>query len=523
MKKNLLITSVSLCSAAGVALAAAQINAPAAPVAPQSSDNKTVAAKPSLPNMAAQKPNIVLIYADDIGYGDVGSYGAKVIATPNVDRLTRQGLKFTDAHCTSATCTPSRYSLLTGEYAFRQKGTGILRGDAPLIIQPSRQTLASMLQGAGYNTGLVGKWHLGLGGAGGPDWNGQIKPGPREVGFDYSFFFPATSDRVPTVYVRNDRVVNLDPNDPIKVDYKNPVDDGPTGAKNPELLKMKPSHGHNNTIVNGISRIGWMSGGKTALWKDEDLATTFTSEAQKFIERQSPQKPFFLYFATHNNHVPRAPDPRFVGKTPLGARGDAVVEFDWMVGQVLDTLDRLKLSRNTLVILSSDNGPVLDDGYQDGAVALNRKYDHKPAGPFRGGKNDVTEGGTRVPFIVRWPGQVRAGRVSNALVSQVDLLASLAALTGQPFDASRAPDSSNQLAALLGLDPKGRDELTELSFRQVIGLRSGSWKFIPGGNGPQTQLYDLSTDVGETRNLAASNPAKTAELQARLEEIASAE
>ncbi len=464
-----------------------------------------------------QNPNIVLIYADDIGYGDIGAYGAKAIPTPNVDRLARQGLRFTDAHCTASTCTPSRYSLLTGEYAFRQEGTGILQGDAPLIISPSRQTLPSMLRGAGYKTGFVGKWHLGLGGPNGPDWNGEIKPGPREIGFDYSFFFPATADRVPTVYIENNRVHNLDPKDPIKVSYKEPMDDGPTGRKNPELLKMQADDQHSDTIINGISRIGYMSGGKTALWADENLASTFSRRARQFIAEQSAQKPFFLYFATHNNHVPRAPDPRFVGTTPLGPRGDAVVEFDWMVGEVLDALDRAKLSKNTLVILSSDNGPVLNDGYQDGAVALNG--DHRSAGPFRGGKYSAFEGGTRMPFIVRWPGKVKAGGVSNALVSQVDLLASLAALTGQPHNAKDAPDSMNQLAALTGRDPKGRDELTELAQGQVIGLRSGSWKFVPQQKKQPTQLYDLSVDVGEKNNLVESNPAKVAELQARFDAI----
>ena len=501
MKTNLLALSLSVC---GLAVAARAQSAP----------------PKSLPKLTPQKPNIVLIYADDIGYGDIGAYGAKAIPTPNVDRLARQGLRFTDAHCTASTCTPSRYSLLTGEYAFRQPGTGILPGDAPLIISPERQTLPSMLHNAGYSTGFVGKWHLGLGGPNGPDWNGQIKPGPRELGFDYSFFFPATADRVPTVYIENDRVFNLDPNDPIKVSYKEPVDDGPTGRTHPESLKMPADNQHSDSIVNGISRIGTMSGGKSALWRDEELATTFSRRAQQFLERQNERKPFFLYFATHNNHVPRAPDPRFVGQTPLGPRGDAVVEFDWMVGQVLDTLDRLKLSRNTLVILSSDNGPVLNDGYGDGAVKLNG--DHKPAGPFRGGKYDVAEGGTRMPFLVRWPGKIKAGGVSDALISQVDLLASLAALTGQTVNTTNAPDSTDQLAALLGRDFKGRDELTELASRQVIGLRSGLWKFVPQQAKEPTQLYDLSRDVGEARNLVESEPAKVAELQARFDAIVGA-
>src|SRR3954468_1885133 len=214
-------------------------------------------------------PNIVLIYADDLGYGDVSSYGAKALATPNIDRLAKAGLRFTDAHAAAATCTPSRYALLTGEYAFRKPGTGVLPGDAALIIEPGRSTLASMLRAAGYATGVVGKWHLGLGPKGGPDWNGAIAPGPNAIGFDYSFIMAATGDRVPTVYVENQRVVGLDAADPITVSYVAPLDGGPTGKANPDQLKMTPSHGHDQTIVNGISRIGYMKGGTAARWKDE--------------------------------------------------------------------------------------------------------------------------------------------------------------------------------------------------------------------------------------------------------------
>ena len=230
---------------------------------------------------AADRPNIILIYADDLGYGDVGCYGATKVQTPNIDRLAREGLRFTDGHSASATCTPSRYALLTGEYAWRKRGTGVLPGNAPLIIPPGRTTLSAVLKKAGYATGVVGKWHLGLG-DGAIDWNGEIKPGPLEVGFDYGFVIPATGDRVPCVYVENHRVFGLDPKDPIRVSYGQPIGDMPTGKANPERLKLHPSHGHDQTIINGISRIGYMTGGKSALWVDEDMADVLTAEGEAF-------------------------------------------------------------------------------------------------------------------------------------------------------------------------------------------------------------------------------------------------
>lgn len=474
-------------------------------------------------------PNIVLVYADDIGWGDLSCQGATAVATPNIDRLAKGGLRFTDAYCTSATCTPSRYSLLTGEYAWRRKGTGVLTGDAGLIIEPGRTTLASVLQRAGHRTAVVGKWHLGLG-AGGNDWNGELRPGPLEVGFDECFLMPATGDRVPCVYVAGHRVVGLDPKDPITVSFGERIGDQPSGRERPDLLRVLWDHGHDQSIINGISRIGWMTGGASARWVDEDMADVFVDRAVDFLRRHRQQR-FFLYFASHDIHVPRLPHPRFAGSTGMGPRGDAIAQLDWCVGRILDTLAELELERDTLVVFTSDNGPVVNDGYRDEAVA--RLGDHRPAGPFRGGKYSIFEAGTRVPLLVRWPGRVTPG-VSGAVFSQVDLLASLARLCNVPLADADAPDSLNHLDALLGGDPAGREHVVQHA--GTLALRVGRHKFIaPGrgaayhrqvdielGNDPAPQLYDLVADPGETRNLAQQEPELTAAMAARLQALRAA-
>ncbi|MDD4696806.1 MAG: arylsulfatase [Fermentimonas sp.] len=462
------------------------------------------------------RPNIVLIYADDIGYGDLSSYGARRVETPNTDSLAAKGVRFTNAHSAAATSTPSRYGLFTGEYPWRRKGTGVAAGDAALIIKPERITLPKLLRQAGYTTGAVGKWHLGMGEeTGKQDWNGHVTPGPSEIGFDYSYIMAATGDRVPCVFMENQRVVNLDPNDPISVSYKENFEGEPTGKNNPELLtKLHPSHGHDQSIVNGISRIGYMKGGKSALWEDENIADSITVHAVRFIERNSDKR-FFLYFGTNDIHVPRYPHERFRGATEMGHRGDAIVQFDWSVGEIVKALKKAGIFENTLIIITSDNGPVVDDGYQDGAVE--RLMDHKPWGPFRGGKYSTFEAGTRVPFIVHWPERVDS-KVSPALVSQIDMTATMTALAGLDRSPEIPEDSQNQLDAWLGMELSGRDYVIGSAGSLTVLTRD--WKYIEPNNGrvynPLTntelgnsrddQLYNMVTDRGEYDNLAAENP-----------------
>jgi arylsulfatase A-like enzyme len=471
----------------------------------------------------ARRPNFVFILADDAGYGDYGCFGATRVKTPHIDRLAAQGARFTDAYAPSATCTPTRYSILTGEYAWRRAGTGILPGDAPLIIEPGRPTLPAVLKAAGYATGAVGKWHLGLG-RGAVDFNGEIAPGPLDIGFDYFFGMPATGDRVPCVYVENRRVVGLDPKDPIRVSYKAPVGDEPTGKSHPGLLRMKLTAGHDGTIVNGISRIGWMSGGRAARWVDEEMADTYAAKAVAFVERHK-DGPFFLYFAPHDPHVPRAPHPRFRGTSGCGVRGDVLQEFDDSVGRIMAALDRLGLAEDTLLVVTSDNGGVVNDGYDDGADR--DLAGHSPNGPLRDGKYAAYEGGVRVPFVARWPRRIAPGRVSAEMICLIDMAATAASLSGAPLPAGAAPDSVDVLPAVADGRPSARASVV-LDGRAI---RRGAWKLVlktppkpPAGTSaavaaapPAYELYDLAADVGEKTNVADRHPDVVKELAAELQ------
>ena len=384
-------------------------------------------------------PNIIIIYADDLGYGDVSSYGVGKLQTPNIDKIANKGTRFTNGYSSSATCSPSRYALMTGTYPWRNKRAKILTG-ANLIIDTLEMTLPKMLKGEGYQTGIVGKWHLGLGDSK-IDYNQRISPGPNEVGFDFSFIMPDTQDRVPTVYLENGSVLNLDLNDPIEFSFEKNFEGEPTGKDNPELLSMMWHHGHNGSIVNGVPRIGFMKGGEQAKWSDIDMADEFLNQAKKYVDTVK-ENPFFLFYTLQQPHVPRTPHPRFEGTSGMGPRGDAIVEADWCIGELYNHLKKSNLLENTILILSSDNGPVLNDGYYDAAVE--KLGDNTPSGILRGGKYSLFEAGTRVPFITYWKVNIKP-QVSYQMVSQIDFLNSIASLVGSEIRSNDGVDLADVL------------------------------------------------------------------------------
>jgi arylsulfatase A-like enzyme len=470
------------------------------------------------------KPNIVFIYLDDLGYGDLSCYGATAIKTPNIDALANGGVRFTNGYATSATCTPSRYGLLTGVYPWRNKDAKILPGSAPLLIGKEQLTIPKMLKEKGYQTAVVGKWHLGLG-TGIVDWNQQLDAGPNDVGFDYSYIMAATQDRVPTIYIDNGKVVNLDSKDPISVNYDKNFPGQPTGKENPELLSMKWHHGHNSSIVNGIPRIGYVKGGKSANWSDVDLADHFLEKAQTYVKSHK-ENPFFLYYALNQPHVPRTPNPRFVGKSGMGPRGDVILEADYCVGEIVKTLNEEGVLDNTLIVFSSDNGPVLNDGYYDDAVE--KLGNHKPNGPLRGGKYSLLEAGTRVPFFTYWQGKIKP-QVSDALVCQIDLLESIAKLVNIDV---KPTDSQELLDVFTGKSNIGRKNLV-IEANTKTAFRQGDYIMIPPypgdpileevniemGNDKDFQLYNLKKDIGQNNNLAKAQPKKLKEMMKNFESI----
>jgi len=465
-----------------------------------------------------QPPNIVYVLADDLGYGDLGCYGATQIKTPNIDRLAEQGLLFTDAHTECSTCSPTRYGLLTGRYCFRSwLKYSALSTSAPLLIEEDRTTVASLLKSAGYATSIVGKWHLGFGReerfednrgntppnywetrGSGPNWNGELKPGPLEVGFDYAYVIPVANSFPPYVIVENHHVEGLRTDSPI----------GRLESRN---------HGR-------------MEGGEGARWKDEELVDKLTGKVVSQLEGLAREKrPFFLYYAPHQPHIPYRPNARFRGTSQAGVYGDVIQELDWSVGEVLKTLDRLGLGVNTLVIFSSDNGGASGRGSNG----------HRPNGPIlRGGKGDLTEGGHRVPFLARWPGRIEPGTRSAETISLTDMMATFAAMIGEELPPGAGPDSYNVLPALLGrkLPDPDRPLVMLSGGTGALSIRAGKWKLLDGQGDcgyreffskrphptpepgdPPAQLYNLESDVGESDNLVHRMPERAAELKARLD------
>ena len=468
-----------------------------------------------------EKPNVLLIYADDLGYGDLECYGASNVSTPNVNLLASNGLRFTNAHAVASTSTPSRYALLTGEYPWRREGTDVAAGDAAMIISPDRYTVADVFKEAGYKTAAFGKWHLGLGAESGKqDWNRPIEPALSDIGFDYSYIMAATADRVPCLFIENGSVANYDASAPIYVSYKKNFEGEPTGRDNPELLyNLKHSHGHDMSIVNGIGRIGFMKGGGSALWKDENIADSITEHAVRFIER-SKGEPFFIYFATNDIHVPRFPHERFRGVTGMGHRGDAIAQFDWCVGRLLETLSKEGLLENTLIIVTSDNGPVVDDGYADDAESLLNGHD--PMGGLRGGKYSCFEAGTRVPFILHRPTIIKENRVVDALLSQIDFLDVMAAILDVEVKRNETDGTECEIDTWLGRNGKGRAFAVGMAANHTLSLIMRNAKYIEPKGGPhivpwgpkietgyslEPQLYlRINGEYDETENVAPDAP-----------------
>ena len=487
--------------------------------------------------LSEEQPNIIFIMADDLGYADVSCYGAEKIQTPNIDRLAKEGIRFTDGHTGASTCTPTRYGFMTGRYNFRSwLRYSALSTSAPLLIEEDRVTIASFMKSAGYATSLVGKWHLGYGyeegfeddrgdtppnywetRGSGPDWNGLLKPGPLENGFDYAYVVPVANSFPPYVFVENHRVAGLRKDSPI----------GKMVSKN----------------------YGTMEGGNGARWTDEELIDEFEDKLVSELERlanKSPStgsgqgKPFFLFYTPTQPHIGSRridginhwPHSRFKGTSEAGSFGDTIHELDWSVGEILKHLDRLDIADDTLVIFTSDNG-----GYP-------REFNgHRPNGPIlRGGKGDLVEGGTRVPFVARWPGKIPAGAVSKEIISTTDMMATFAAIVGEALPRGAGEDSYNVWPAFLGQalpDPE-RPIVFVSGGTGALSIRAGKWKLIegqgnrgygemrakapvpnPGPGAPPDQLYNLDEDLGEANNLYHQRPEIVQRLKKTLEDIRS--
>lgn len=449
---------------------------------------------------AAERPNIVVILADDLGYGSVGCYGAdkRLVQTPSIDQLAREGRRFTDASAPSSVCSPTRYALLTGRYCWRSRlNDGEVLGTfEPLLIEPDRPTLASLLKKHGYRTGFIGKWHLGYGTDDRVDYTKELKPGPLELGFDYQFAIPQNHNDSTRVFVENHKVFGL------------------------RSGRLTPAE--RNLGLDAPQR------------EDAKTMEQLTDRAVAWLEKQSDDKPFFLYFAPVAVHELVTPSADAQGTSKAGPYGDFIHDLDRSVERIRTALDQLKVTDETLVIFTSDNGGVVAQKSKSGSQKTAIDAGLAINGPWRGGKHDIWEGGFRVPFIVRWPGRVSAGTTCGEMINLVDLFATLAAVVGEPLPEPNeaAPDSYNILPAITGEPhPKPiRPQMILHSASGIYAIRQGPWKWIEGrpfrnvGENHRrhdqfrAQLFNLQVDPGETADVSRQHPAVARRLSKLLNE-----
>lgn len=473
--------------------------------------------------VAGEKPNVLFILADDLGYGDLSCYGATKVATPNIDSLAKDGRRFTNAHSPCSVCTPSRYNLLTGRYAWRTwVGSSTLWANDPALIEPDRYTLADLFKEQGYSTACLGKWHLGFGEPGmegwddvlGPDYNRELKPGPLEVGFDYFWGFPHVS-QYPHFIIENHRVLGLEKDDPVFI-----TPDPREGFELDYLHRPR----------SGLAANLGQKGGEAARYEHDELATLLTERTVQYLDEYKEEKPFFLYFAHRNIHGPLIPAPRFKDTSEIGVYGDFLNELDWSIGEVLKALERNGFGENTLVIFSSDNGGVL----QYKPIDYPEVEGHRINGPYRGQKTTAYEGGVRVPLIARWPGKIPAGTEDGSLVALTDTMATFAEFFDKDLPEDAAEDSFSFYGPLFDgkQETPRRESLVMDSYRGMMAIRKGPWKLILGQTGggaryrtdvdpdkPAGQLFNLDREQREWVNLYRKQPEVVAELTTLFEQI----
>lgn len=458
----------------------------------------------SLASLTAALPNILIILVDDMGYGDAQCYNPQSkIASPNIDRLAREGLRFTDAHAPGPLCHASRYGLITGRYPFR---IGVSAWPSKPLIEKDQITVPLLLRDHGYHTAMIGKWHLGFEESG---YDRPLPGGPVDRGFDSFFGLRASTDIPPYFYIRQDRAVVP-----------------PTGF-------IEENHSAGWSPIQGAF---WRAGGIAPGLELKDVLPKFTNEACDVIRSHSsgnegPRKPWMLYLAYPAPHTPWLPAEAFIGKSGAGMYGDFTMMVDEEIGRVLATLDEMDISKETLVIFTSDNGPVW-------YPADIQKFGHDASGGLRGMKGDALEGGHRMPFIIRWPGTVKPGSVTAQTICFTDLLATFAELCGKPLAAGVAPDSFSLLPVLDGRQPESEPIrgpiVMQAGSSSAMMIRSGDWKLInqlgsggfskptnikPEPGGPTGQLYNLRSDTAETINLYSSHPDIVARLDAEMKQI----